>query len=164
MGMSRGEPIRRAMGAAAGHAKAAVIASCLSVTCAVAAGCAWKDDAPSAASGSAALSSPSSCIDEAANGRTLAVELNRTFEVCLRENPTTGYRWSFAADGAPFVVLIDDSFQSDGDRPGAGGIHRWRFRAAEPGSAKIVLSYRRPWEQGVSLERSFALSVRIKVH
>ena len=164
MGMSRGEPIRRAMGAAAGRAKAAVIASCLSVACAVATACASKDDAPSAASGSAALSSPSSCIDEAANGRALAVELNRLFEICLRENPTTGYRWTIDADGAPFAILVDDSFQSGGDRPGAGGIHRWRFRAAEPGSTKIALSYRRPWEQGVPPEQAFTLSVRIKAY
>ncbi|MFO1120099.1 MAG: protease inhibitor I42 family protein [Rhodospirillales bacterium] len=108
------------------------------------------------------MSSPSSCIDETANGRTLAVELNQTFEICLRENPTTGYRWSFDADGSPFAVLVDGSFQSGGDRPGAGGIHRWRFRAAEPGSTKIALSYRRPWEQGVQPEQTFALTVRIE--
>ncbi len=134
------------------------------MACAVAAGCAYSDDAAPAAGGSAVLSSPSSCIDEAASGRTLAVEQNRTFEICLRENPTTGYRWSFDADGAPFAVLIDDGFQADGDRPGAGGIHRWRFRAAEPGSTKIALSYRRPWEQGVPPERTFVLSVGIQAY
>jgi len=108
------------------------------------------------------MPSPSACIDEAASGRTLAVEQNQMFEICLRENPTTGYRWSFAADGAPVAVLIDDSFQTDSDRPGAGGIHRWRFRAAGPGSTTITLLYQRPWEQGVQPERIFTLAIHIE--
>ena len=100
-------------------------------------------------------------IDEGSNGQDVAVAEGDTLEITLPENPTTGYRWSFESNGEPVCVLIGSSFEPSVGPPGAGGRHRWRFRAAVPGQARIALAYRRPWAEAESPAKTFAVQVRV---
>ncbi|MBX6321952.1 MAG: protease inhibitor I42 family protein, partial [Rhodospirillaceae bacterium] len=71
-------------------------------------------------------------IDEGLDGRVVTLPAGGRFEIRLAENPTTGFRWMLLADGAPGCEPAGDGFTASGTRPGQGGIHVWRFRAARP--------------------------------
>jgi inhibitor of cysteine peptidase len=109
-----------------------------------------------------AMASAQTCIDESGGGQERAVAVGRTFEICLRENPTTGYRWRRDAEGAPVAALIGDGFEADDGPPGAGGVHRWLFRAEQPGAVTLAFSYRRPWEKDEAPARTFTVVVRVE--
>jgi inhibitor of cysteine peptidase len=99
-------------------------------------------------------------VDEGDDGRQIDLSLGEVLEIRLPENPTTGFRWHLAADGSPASVLAGDSFEAGGQRPGQGGRHVWRFRAATPGESAIELHYARPWQRGAA-GRRFGLRLRI---
>lgn len=100
--------------------------------------------------------------DEHHNGRTEELVAGDFLEIVLAENPTTGYRWHFVETGRPVCVLTQDAYEPKGEGvPGQGGVHRWKFHAAEPGSCKIELAYRRSWEQGPP-GRTFRLQVEVR--
>jgi inhibitor of cysteine peptidase len=108
------------------------------------------------------MASAQVCIDESADGQEHRVPVGQTFEICLGENPTTGYRWRRDAEGAPVVALIGDTFEAGGGPPGAGGVHRWLFRAETTGVATIAFSYRRPWDKNEAPARTFALFAHVE--
>jgi inhibitor of cysteine peptidase len=85
-------------------------------------------------------------LDESHAGQEIAVGVGETIEVCLPENPTTGYRWHVAWDGDQLGEPLDDAFTAADGAPGAGGTHCWRFRVAHPGAARLSFQARRPWE------------------
>jgi predicted secreted protein len=88
------------------------------------------------------------------------VPLGDSFEISLRENPTTGFRWKMHAGAEPVCSLTEDEFQP-GRLPGAGGIHRWRFLAAQAGETRIRLSLERSWRQDAEPSKTFGLRVRV---
>jgi predicted secreted protein len=88
------------------------------------------------------------------------VPLGDSFEISLRENPTTGFRWKMHTGAQPVCSLTEDEFQP-GRLPGAGGIHRWRFLAAQAGETRITLSLERSWRQGAEPSKTFNLRVRV---
>jgi Predicted secreted protein len=45
---------------------------------------------------------------------------------------------------------------------GAGGVHRWQYVAAEPGSAEFTAIYRRPWEEATGNETTFSTDFIIR--
>jgi predicted secreted protein len=93
-------------------------------------------------------------VDERSNGSSVALTRGAELEVVLAENPGTGYRWHVSRDPAPRCVAAGDKFVP-GNRPGAPGVHVWRWRAAQPGTAELAFELRRRWESKPA--RSFAL-------
>jgi inhibitor of cysteine peptidase len=73
------------------------------------------------------------------------------FEIDLEANHTTGYSWSLAQPPDPSVVqVLGSDYTTIGSPiPGGGGIEQWSFRAVAPGTARIELEYKRPFETGV---------------
>ena len=110
----------------------------------------------------AAMASAQTCIDESADGQQRTFAVGQTFEICLGENPTAGYRWRRDLEAPTVAALIGDSFEAGGGPPGASGVHRWRFRAETPGTATLGFSYRRPWETEQAPARTFALVIRVE--
>ena len=100
-------------------------------------------------------------IDESFLDRTVSLPVGQVIELRLKENPTTGFRWSIAADGAPACAVVADSFERRPSPPGAGGEHAWRIKAVRAGTCHLELIYRRPFEPGVPPARSFALDVQV---
>jgi inhibitor of cysteine peptidase len=102
-------------------------------------------------------------VGEHQNGQTVKLVAGEFLEIVLAENPTTGYRWHLAEAGAPLCVLTEDTFEPGGEGvPGKGGVHRWKFQAAEPGSGRIELVYRRSWERDAPPGRTFRLQVEVR--
>lgn len=85
-------------------------------------------------------------LDESHDGKEIVVTTGDTLEVCLAENPTTGYRWHVGWEGDPIGEALGDAFTASSGAPGAGGRHCWRFRVARPGAARLSFAARRPWE------------------
>lgn len=71
------------------------------------------------------------------------------FYVEAKGNPTTGYAWSFTIDNTNVVEDMVSEYQMDKneyDMVGVGGVYTFTFRAKQPGTTRITLSYARTWE------------------
>jgi inhibitor of cysteine peptidase len=98
-------------------------------------------------------------VDESSNGQDVELGVGQELEVCLRENPTTGYQWRLAAGAMPACQLIKDFPEAPGEARGSGRTRRWLFRGAQAGGGTIQLVLRRSWEP--QAERTFTLLVRV---
>jgi inhibitor of cysteine peptidase len=101
-------------------------------------------------------------IAEDDNGHTVKLAVGDELELSLSENPTTGYQWELTAKAEPVCKLVKDDFEAPTRTPGSGGVHRWQFRAVQPGIGKIALQYRRSWEEGAAPARSYQVTVHVK--
>jgi len=66
----------------------------------------------------------------------------------LNENPSTGYRWEWIITNNPTsskIEIVDMGYFSSSNRPGAGGVHRWKIHAIKKGVTSVNRQYRRPW-------------------
>jgi len=99
-------------------------------------------------------------VDETFLAQTVELPVGQVMELRLKENPTTGFRWAFAADGEPFCKLLGDAFQQ-GKGPGAGGEHTWRVMAVRLGTCELRLFYRRSFDADAPPARSFVLHVKV---
>lgn len=85
-------------------------------------------------------------LDESHDGQEIAVSLGETVEVCLPENPTTGFRWRVEWAGDAVGEPLDDHYDPPDGPPGASGRHCWRYRVARPGAARLSFQARRAWD------------------
>jgi inhibitor of cysteine peptidase len=100
-------------------------------------------------------------IGQDENGREVTLAVGGAVELSLAENRTTGYHWELKESAEPICELVKDEFEPSSGPPGSGGVHRWRFEAVKPGSGKIRLQYRRPWEKNTAPARTYEVSVRV---
>lgn len=88
----------------------------------------------------------------------ITVKTGNNFIIELESNPTTGYSWVIKKmptlkaknKKMPLLKIIKDGFSKDTDNEhivGAGGEQTWLIKALQPGTAKIILQYQRPWEK-----------------
>jgi predicted secreted protein len=84
-------------------------------------------------------------------GQEFRLSIKQEVVVVLESNATTGYSWSVRCEPK-------DAFEALGkpeytpDKPilvGSGGRQRYRFRAAQVGTAKLTFENRRSWERDV---------------
>jgi predicted secreted protein len=101
-------------------------------------------------------------VNESYDARTVEMPVGETVRISLFENRTTGFRWHLVSKVAPACEFESDEYEAATAPPGRGGTHRWRFRAARPGTAEIKFEYRRPWEQTAAPARTFKLIVRVR--
>ena len=101
-------------------------------------------------------------FDDRSNGSKIKLNMGENFEIILRENPTTGFRWNPVSTGEPACKLLNNSFNVGGGSPGKGGSHSWQFQAVKEGLGKIEFAYRRPWEQTKPPAQSFTLSIHVR--
>ena len=84
---------------------------------------------------------------------TLAAEefripLGSDIIISLNENPTTGYRWEWIIKNdstSSKIEIVDLGYVSSSNRPGAGGVHRWKIHSIKKGVNSVNWQYRRPW-------------------
>lgn len=102
-------------------------------------------------------------LSDADNGREISLSQGDAFAIRLKENLSTGYRWSVEEplDGA----LALESATSIGARspmPGAGGEALFRLKLVGAGPARVDLKYWRSWEGDASVARRFSVTVRAR--
>ena len=100
-------------------------------------------------------------VDQSRSGQSVRLEPGSELVVRLFENPTAGFRWSVRSDGAPVVELLESLAGPAGSLPGAGRDRRFRFRAREPGTARLELAYARPWNESAPPASTFELEIRV---
>ncbi|MGE5619800.1 MAG: protease inhibitor I42 family protein [Sphingomonadaceae bacterium] len=88
------------------------------------------------------------------------VKVGERFDVVLKSNPTTGFKWELSWPPNESVVKLVGSTvrvqtSSPGQPPVAGAPAEevWTFEAVNPGNAAIGFSYRRPWESEPPAQR-----------
>ena len=100
-------------------------------------------------------------LDQSAAGQIVDDSVGQVIELRLPENPSTGFRWQFAADLGPACAVVGDTYTAAANRPGASGEHTWTLQAAQPGVCELRLVYRRPFEN-VPPAQSFAATVQVR--
>ena len=86
------------------------------------------------------------------SGETIALHKGDEILLSLPENPTTGYRWTFAADG---MDIVGDDYAADPrSSVGGGGARTLRLVAARAGDAVVRATLQRSWEDpGKAVDR-----------
>ncbi len=103
---------------------------------------------------------PFSSVDA---NRDIVLAPNRTFEIVLPSNPTTGYDWMVHVDHPEVVRNVSHKFTADSSgRVGLGGNTKWSLRTKKSGKTKLVFSYMRPWEEGVEPTRVVTFSIAVR--
>ena len=104
----------------------------------------------------------SQSLTETDNGHTLEMKVNDTFDLRLRESRMGGYHWNLEENGAPFLSVVERKAETQptSSPRGQPNLRTWRFTAQRPGSARIQLHHRRPWEPESS-GSEFSLSVKV---
>jgi inhibitor of cysteine peptidase len=104
-------------------------------------------------------------VRDADAGGQVALQVGQILAVSLESNPTTGYSWQVThSDDAILQQLGEVEFKQAGEEGlvGAGGIETFRFEAVRAGETSLELGYLRPWEEGVSPEKTFTIQVYVK--
>ena len=96
------------------------------------------------------------------NGALVQARRGAKITIELKENPTTGYRWTISNIDETLLKPEGDQFlPPDRKNPGAGGVRRFFFRAKDAGSTKLTLINKRRWERDEKAVGAFNLAVRI---
>jgi inhibitor of cysteine peptidase len=98
-------------------------------------------------------------FNEAADAAEVDIPIGDVFEICLNENPTTGFRWNLESRGEPTCNLVKEFFSPISNAPGSPGTHHWNFKVVMPGTSTVGLAYRRHWQR-VPPARTFTLTIR----
>jgi Zn-dependent peptidase ImmA (M78 family)/predicted secreted protein len=100
-------------------------------------------------------------LDESQEGREFTPRLRDEIHVTLAETPSTGYVWELVEAAPSVLALIDDQFETpdDDDLIGGEGLRHVAFRVAEPGSSRLRLEKRRPWQAEGTAVASFEATV-----
>ena len=96
------------------------------------------------------------------NGAQVEVQRGAKITVELKENPTTGYRWTISSIDRVFLVPEGDEFlPPDQTTPGAGGLRRFFLRAKGAGSTALTLISKRAWQRDDQAVGAFNLIICI---
>jgi inhibitor of cysteine peptidase len=96
------------------------------------------------------------------NGTSVAVQGGAKVTIELKENPTTGYRWTISSVDEGFLQAEGDEFvPPEQTTPGAGGLRRFFFSAKSEGSTALTLINKRAWQPDDQAVATFSLKIRI---
>ena len=101
-------------------------------------------------------------FDEKNNGAQVQVPRGAKITIELKENPTTGYRWTISSNDRAMLAAEGDEFLPPSQKsPGAGGQRRFFFRAKAEGSTMLSLVNKRAWESNDQAVSTFNLTIHI---
>ncbi|MGH8026759.1 MAG: protease inhibitor I42 family protein [Pseudoxanthomonas sp.] len=127
-------------------------------------GCATGTDGAASADTTSASAPEATVVDARADGET-HLQPGQLLAIELDSNASTGYAWEIVEDGRPVLEpapVPASAKPAVTPMPGAGGTSRWRFRAAQPGTATLRLVYRRAWEKDVEPVRTASYTVIVE--
>lgn len=94
------------------------------------------------------------------DGMRLELKTGDEVELVLPGNPTTGYEWVVIEAPSNLQQVNETEFVAESDLIGAGGDFHFRFRATAPGTAQLILTYERPFEEVEPLD-AFEIEVTV---
>jgi inhibitor of cysteine peptidase len=106
-------------------------------------------------------------LDSEDDGRQVDLAVGQGLVVTLASNPTTGYSWQVQEGPGPVLAQVGEVEYREAPQEatplvGAGGTETFHFEAKAVGQTRLVLEYRRPWEETVEPEDSFAVEVVVR--
>jgi inhibitor of cysteine peptidase len=102
-------------------------------------------------------------LDENANGQAITMKTGETLQVSLRSDPINGYAWKVEKIDPSYLEASPDMLYTPvGDDPVAGGTQVLTFKALQAGTTQLGLSYQRSSGEGVSLPKTFTITVEIQ--
>ena len=97
------------------------------------------------------ISRPFSEVD---TNREIVISTNRTFEIVLASNRSTGYSWVLQIDHPEVVSRVSDTYIADkSGRIGVPGETIWLLKSNNKGNAMLTFSYQRPSEEEIAPSR-----------
>ena len=101
-------------------------------------------------------------FSEKDNGASVEVQRGANLTIELKENPTTGYRWTITSiDDASLEPKDDEFLPPDQPTPGAGGLRKFLFCAKRAGSTAVSLISKRAWQRDEQAVGTYNLAIRI---
>ena len=106
-------------------------------------------------------------LTEADTGKPVELSVGQSLVVSLKSNPTTGYEWTAAQNGAPQLAMQGDKpgytpDAASAGMAGGGGTSVFTFKAAQPGSTALTLNYARSFEPNNPPGQTFSVPVTVK--
>jgi len=98
-------------------------------------------------------------LTEAGDGRIVSLHISQAVTVNLRENATTGYRWTVERIDPSFVDMCEPTPLHNSAKVGSAGKVEWIFVAKAPGTATVALKLWRHWDGDKSIVRWFQFLV-----
>lgn len=100
-------------------------------------------------------------LGEVENGKSVVASVGDVIVVCLPENPTTGYQWTFGEMHKGLLALQDTTF-SPGAAIGSGGPKIFRLQVKQKGVVHVELKLWREWEGDASITRRFGFTIEAR--
>ena len=94
------------------------------------------------------------------DGMRVDLKTGDEVELVLPGNPTTGYTWVVAEVPSILEQTDEAEYVAGSEAIGAGGEYHFKFVATEPGTAQLILTYERPFEEVEPLD-SFEIEVTV---
>lgn len=98
-------------------------------------------------------------VDAKSNGQTIHLFVGQVLSLSLRENPSTGFRWT-VEDFKPSVLEQLETVYKPAAGVGGAGEKIFGFSAKRAGETNLELHYGRPWQETVPSEK---FQVKLKV-
>lgn len=97
------------------------------------------------------------------SSKLIKVEVEQEFDIVLKSNATTGYKWKLAKPlDKKILELVESEYKAPDDSvPGKGGEEVWTFRGVGKGKTLISLKYVRPWEKKKAPEKTEIFGVMV---
>ena len=109
-----------------------------------------------------AMAPSSVSLTELDDGKTIGARMGDRIELRLRENASTGHRWSFEELDEAVLEASEGEFAGPTQAVGSGGEVRWILHARAPGTAPVKLKLWRRWEGDRSVQKRFAVTLKIR--
>ena len=97
------------------------------------------------------------------DGKSFEVHIGDSISIRLKENATTGFRWTIDKNNDKIMATKSSEFLIEKDSEfGSGGIRLFTYIAKSAGISHIKLKHWREWEGESSIIDSFRVTVVVK--
>lgn len=94
------------------------------------------------------------------SGSTVNMSVDGVFEVNLEGNSSTGYSWQVVSfDSTVIKQLGDSKYEPKDDKTGSSGIYTYEFKTVANGETKLLMVYKRKWEEHKLHDKVFEMNV-----
>ena len=105
---------------------------------------------------------PDLTCHEQDNGKTVEIKAESRIAIDLKENPTTGYKWTHPVFDEKVLTFVSSEFRSgQGSGIGGGGIRQFVFIAKSQGKTSVELVNKRSWEKAEAATAKFRMTITI---